>query len=235
MHVQLPQLRRSIPARAGKPEAKGRIKGTLSDHPPVSGGSRGWGWGRPAHPQGPSPRARGSPRVRWASTFFKGTIPARAGKPEAKGRIKGTLSDHTPHARGWSRHGADLAARRPGFPPRARGKRSRIDDLYLRRGSIPAHVGIDPGQTSGRGPRTPYAREGMGRTPRTTGLRIRGCTVHPLGGAISRAPGSEHAERDSPHRHEAIRKPPQTGLDEADFSDTRPTARWSLPAALHDR
>ena len=38
----------------------------------------------------------------------------------------------------------------------------------------PSGAGMDPGQTSGRGPCTPYAREGMARTPRTTGLRIRG-------------------------------------------------------------
>ena len=88
-------------------------------------------------------------------------------------------------------------------------------------------------QDAGRVHRT--RGKGWRARPEPPGSASEDCTVRPLGGAISRAPGSEHAERDSPHRHEPIRKPPQTGLDEADFSDTRPTARWSLPADLHDR
>ena len=88
-------------------------------------------------------------------------------------------------------------------------------------------------QDAGRVHRT--RGKGWRARPEPPGSASEDCTVRPLGGAISRAPGSEHAERDSPHRHEAIRKPPQTGLDAADFSDTRPTARWSLPADLHDR
>ena len=205
---------------------------------------------------GPSPDARRSSQSTsscWLRRTFEQAPPQRASSGSAVGRVE-RRGEASGACRG-SATGSISLLWRP-WSPVGCGVRGQPDAIASP-GSLQRHPAAGTGMNRRRGckaprkdGRAPHARgwtrvrhqdaghvhrtrgKGWRARPEPPGSASEDCTVRPLGGAISRAPGSEHAERDSPHRHEAIRKPPQTGLDEADFSNTRPTARWSLPADL---
>ena len=158
--VLVPEIRGSIPARAGKPR---KITGQTSFGRvyPRAGGET-IGEVTPAdYSEGLSPRGRGNPGSLRSDRRSVGSIPARAGKPPAQqqGTSEGRRSiparagkPAAPRtdtaARGvYPRAGGETCERPPpvprawGLSPRGRGNRGLLRRFHLGQRSIPARAG----------------------------------------------------------------------------------------------
>ena len=161
------RTRGSIPACAGKPTAASRSSRRRRVHPRVCGEAPGRPW-RTARKPGPSPRVRGSHRLRRRRPRVPGSIPACAGKPARPGRGSGSGGVHPRvcgeahmHPRGWCSI--------TGPSPRVRGSHPAAQLGDLAAGSIPACAGkpITSGRPAAAGRVHPRvcgeARSGMTR------------------------------------------------------------------------
>ena len=95
---------------------------------------------------GPSPRVRGSLRVRPLRTLRHGTIPACAGEPRHFLRLGAIMGDHPRVCGGASSRGA-ARPRARGPSPRVRGSHRRNGQRLREIGTIPACAG-EPSQSS---------------------------------------------------------------------------------------
>src|SRR6266568_2105781 len=112
---------RSIPACAGEPTSRCRLRRRRRVDPRVRGGAGLSARGEVVHP-GRSPRARGSPRQRVFHDLLQGSIPACAGEPTTPSRARPT-SRVDPRVRGGACTARRWTKTRHGRSPRARGSR----------------------------------------------------------------------------------------------------------------
>ena len=132
-------VRRSIPARAGKPPCRRPRRGATGVHPRACGEAAS-GVDKGLIERGPSPRVRGSRRDDRRGHRDRGSIPARAGKPERSAATSRPGRVH-PRACGEAGPPSGGACTCAGPSPRVRG--SPVDAAGLARclGSIPARAG----------------------------------------------------------------------------------------------
>ena len=133
------QIRRLIPARAGKTLPRSGVMPRMRAHPRVCGENSGVGdawWNF----RGSSPRVRGKPRDRAAPVRQDGLIPARAGKTSRWRLIRRARGAH-PRACGENTCFATSTCPTSGSSPRVRGKLGH--DLLGDKadGLIPARAG----------------------------------------------------------------------------------------------
>ena len=134
---------------------------------------------------GLSPRVRGNPRRQPPRRPHSGSIPARAGEPQASGLPSRRLAVY-PRACGGTPPASGAGMRRPGLSPRVRGNRYIGHAGGLGEGSIPARAGEPQGQranpaVAGVYPRacggtcvfSGSVRAGIGLSPRVRGNRLK--------------------------------------------------------------
>ena len=158
-------LLRSIPARAGEPQARWRLVWPVPVYPRACGGAP-CRWPTPSSARGLSPRVRGSPLREYPVAVVHRSIPARAGEPgETLHRLEATKglsprvrgSPATPWVTAWWRGttvypracgGAGIYQQLPladtGLSPRVRGSRAGGAAEAAGGGSIPARAGEPP-------------------------------------------------------------------------------------------
>ncbi len=136
---RVPGRRGIIPACAGSTRPAARGRGRPRDHPRVRGehDSRNTS---PAAYQGPSPRARGAPRLYPRAGPVPGTIPACAGSTKLNQYLRDAIRDH-PRVRGEHTIRHPATSTNVGPSPRARGARGGHGAGGGRRGTIPACAG----------------------------------------------------------------------------------------------
>ena len=133
------ELRRLIPAHAGKTSRRARRRARSAAHP-RSRGENGRIQRRCAAHSGSSPLTRGKPtNLRWQVPQM-GLIPAHAGKTTAWERRLVMLRAH-PRSRGENSIVRPLRGAARGSSPLTRGKQSLTYWVAARRGLIPAHAG----------------------------------------------------------------------------------------------
>ena len=130
---------RSIPASAGNPPRLPRTPSALRVHPRERGESA-IGVPRGSLGAGPSPRARGIPRLPAARSMPTGSIPASAGNP-GRPPASGCGATVHPRERGESGRGRRGLASFAGPSPRARGIPGGRARFAAPPGSIPASAG----------------------------------------------------------------------------------------------
>ena len=132
----------SIPACAGKPEARNRTAVKEAVHPRVCGEASILHI-RNSAGKGPSPRVRGSPELPRRIRKWRGSIPACAGKPR---RLVAREHHEGVHPRVCGEAGpAEHQLRhRAGPSPRVRGSLHGVRSLQAAAGSIPACAGKPP-------------------------------------------------------------------------------------------
>ena len=145
-------MKRSIPARAGKPWASASAARRKAVYP-RAGGETWNGCQRGPAPRGLSPRGRGNRRPVPTLRTAVRSIPARAGKPPA-GPAAPADARVYPRAGGETVCDRRIAGRVGGLSPRGRGNRYRTGQRAGVRGSIPARAG-KPGRLP---PATPAGR-----------------------------------------------------------------------------
>ena len=133
------QIRRLIPARAGKTLPRSGVMPRMRAHPRVCGENSGVGdawWNF----RGSSPRVRGKPRRAGRPRLIGRLIPARAGKTRAPPGRNRQRTAH-PRACGENRAADSIVRRASGSSPHVRGKRhaSRLRPGF--HGLIPARAG----------------------------------------------------------------------------------------------
>ena len=130
---------RSIPACAGEPKSRTKMKTTPSVYPRVCGGtSLLQTIIRPR--QGLSPRVRGNPCASLSSTLRSGSIPACAGEPEAASCSRMGCRVY-PRVCGGTMDFPFQLRHSTGLSPRVRGNRMRNSNWIVQSGSIPACAG----------------------------------------------------------------------------------------------
>ena len=149
--------RGSIPASAGKPKRRSTPWEPARVYPRECGETGGAGAGIPA-PPGLSPRVRGNRSGIVADRLLPGSIPASAGKPEAR-----ATSSHS--GRVYPRECGETSCRLPrlhpgsGLSPRVRGNRQPGPWQARWAGSIPASAGKPALYAYYRGSLRVYPRE----------------------------------------------------------------------------
>ena len=129
----------SIPARAGEPSPAPGRGAAPAVYPRACGGAVSIGR-RPRRASGLSPRVRGSQRAQRADRDPAGSIPARAGEPEAT-KHDGPRRGVYPRACGGARRIGQDALLAYGLSPRVRGSRRARDPHEADHRSIPARAG----------------------------------------------------------------------------------------------
>ena len=171
---------RSIPARAGEPSAFTSSQSSSRVYPRACGGTGGCPTSC-QYARGLSPRVRGN---RWAGhppAKHDGSIPARAGEPNARATGRWQPAVY-PRACGGTGQPIAPSSGLFGLSPRVRGNQSRSWSSMQPAGSIPARAGepTQGGNNSGAKPVYPRACGGTSAsrpsTGTTTGLspRVRG-------------------------------------------------------------
>ena len=133
------QIRRLIPARAGKTLPRSGVMPRMRAHPRVCGENSGVGdawWNF----RGSSPRVRGKPRRAGRPRLIGRLIPARAGKTRAPPGRNRQRTAH-PRACGENTYVATPWCYGEGSSPRVRGKLRDIQIRYWDRGLIPTRAG----------------------------------------------------------------------------------------------
>ena len=148
--VTAPEVAGSIPACAGKPDRGCLRRSVPGVHPRVCGEAEIVR--APELPgRGPSPRVRGSPTPGRGSASSAGSIPACAGKPNARPRVRFQCRVH-PRVCGEARRGSGARPWRSGPSPRVRGSPDPALQEAAPAGSIPACAG-KPRRAGWRTPR----------------------------------------------------------------------------------
>ena len=131
--------RGSIPACAGKPEARRPGQPCSRVHPRVCGETSEFAVNQMKQ-QGPSPRVRGNHLADRRGKLREGSIPACAGKPWRRGSASCSAAVH-PRVCGETWRDDSGSTTVPGPSPRVRGNHDDRGRLRRRRGSIPACAG----------------------------------------------------------------------------------------------
>ena len=129
----------TIPARAGETVFYCLSEHLHWDHPRSRGGNLMPGDGDRVF-AGPSPLARGKPKLGTKFTRKDGTIPARAGETSTAPRANHCAGDH-PRSRGGNGISPRCATPSTGPSPLARGKRWLMRLAWMTSGTIPARAG----------------------------------------------------------------------------------------------
>ena len=130
---------RPIPARAGEPCHRSRVRCDIRAYPRPRGGARS-GTRRLGGHRGLSPPARGSPGPDLGRGLAGGPIPARAGEPLLTS-TKGRSSQAYPRPRGGAPEATESPSAEEGLSPPARGSRTGSAIPQRVRGPIPARAG----------------------------------------------------------------------------------------------
>ena len=147
----------SIPASAGEPRTARHPRSRPWVHPRERGGAR-WQSQATTATQGPSPRARGSPRRRRDQSGLPRSIPASAGEPAATAALAPFPGVH-PRERGGAVIGGATSSFAVGPSPRARGSPTRANRVTRWTRSIPASAGEPPSRIAPCGWRRVHPRE----------------------------------------------------------------------------
>ena len=132
-------LHRSIPARAGEPWRQCRSESTGTVYPRACGGTH-HEHGCPTGQLGLSPRVRGNPwRAPWPPSN-PGSIPARAGEPQASPLLY-EFETVYPRACGGTQRPTEPLRNGPGLSPRVRGNLFHYGTSVFSPRSIPARAG----------------------------------------------------------------------------------------------
>ena len=197
-------LRRSIPARAGKPRARRRSCCRRPVYPRAGGETTTWGSGDDST-TGLSPRGRGNPRPWSAASAADRSIPARAGKPPSP-RYSGASRRVYPRAGGETPDASAPEVTDTGLSPRGRGNLQQVDQSTVAQRSIPARAGKPESETARSTLQTVYPRAGGETTSSTaparpwTGLSPRGRGNRHMPPRIDRRAGSIPARAGKPPR-----------------------------------
>ena len=147
---------RSIPACAGKPSCGRPTRAPSAVHPRVCGEAL-LSTEDYANLQGPSPRVRGSRRLRLRGRPPPGSIPACAGKPASTSSARTTSTVH-PRVCGEASQISRCASANPGPSPRVRGSHPAAQLGDLAAGSIPACAGKPTGDAAQASARAVHPR-----------------------------------------------------------------------------
>ena len=128
-----------IPALAGKTWAAASHRDSRRAHP-RAGGENHYEYARPENVKGSSPRWRGKPVRRAASTVWRWLIPALAGKTQATNATASSVGAH-PRAGGENEALGFAINQQMGSSPRWRGKQKGVLPCSLFPGLIPALAG----------------------------------------------------------------------------------------------
>ena len=139
---------RSIPARAGKPKSRLPRSRSMRVYP-RAGGETGWQLLCLTEYIGLSPRGRGNRVGRCKRRCPRGSIPARAGKPQRYAAVHGQRQVY-PRAGGETHGQQRPTQRRSGLSPRGRGNRRTRGRMAHGGRSIPARAG-KPGRGAAAG------------------------------------------------------------------------------------
>ncbi len=197
---------RSIPACAGEPGSRPGPTPTTRVHPRVRGGAKGVRSVNRDH-AGPSPRARGSLRLRRPPHRRLRSIPACAGEPSRPATGTGREPVH-PRVRGGASAARSASTAQGGPSPRARGSPvGRVSALAGQR-SIPACAGeprttdhddasdqVHPRVRGGASRRARDPGAARGPSPRARGSRRRGTDAPGAAGSIPACAGEPAAPR----------------------------------------
>ena len=165
----------SIPAQAGEPCCRQRMRTSIWVYPRAGGGTRSSLLGNFSL-LGLSPRRRGNRHERRSVGGVPGSIPAQAGEPRS-GRRRRSPRRVYPRAGGGTRKMTGPTSLRTGLSPRRRGNPRCRGRPPARHGSIPAQAG-EPIWKSGSGGRS-------GVYPRAGGGTNRGMVVGESEGGLS--------------------------------------------------
>ena len=116
---------RSIPARAGEPHLRHRRGRGAQVYPRACGGTRTI-YSRPGAWTGLSPRVRGNPGFPLHDAGIDGSIPARAGEPDAESGTRTVLTVY-PRACGGTGYSVATWVWAHGLSPRVRGNPLRAN------------------------------------------------------------------------------------------------------------
>ncbi len=163
----------TIPACAGSTEVSRPWPTSPGDHPRVRGEHPDW-QGSDRTGLGPSPRARGAPKMHPDQVVLSGTIPACAGSTPTSAPPARWAGDH-PRVRGEHYECRSDAVARGGPSPRARGAPGTARRWWRAGGTIPACAGSTP-PTSERATRSGDHPRVRGEHPSTSDT-----TVSPMG------------------------------------------------------
>ena len=130
---------RSIPARAGEPERRGRRLSASPVYPRACGGTQQCAE-LSGGLHGLSPRVRGNLVGHVSAGLKDRSIPARAGEPASAGTVESWASVY-PRACGGTRRSWAPRLGQMGLSPRVRGNRARPSQAGRGGGSIPARAG----------------------------------------------------------------------------------------------
>ena len=195
VEVPHPFRPRSIPARAGEPSATGSAWTSWTVYPRACGGTTGYH--RVSNfRQGLSPRVRGNQHRILGGADLLGSIPARAGEPLRRTRLR-VLDTVYPRACGGTINISPHIDIQQGLSPRVRGNLViRLDMLPIVR-SIPARAGeprvtflmstgkkVYPRACGGTIATTMNMPMRVGLSPRVRGNRIDGNAGLPAGRSI---------------------------------------------------
>ncbi len=129
----------TIPACAGEPGVRTTGMPSPADYPRVCGGTSFRGQGiTPTN--GLSPRVRGNPGFGLAAAGSFGTIPACAGEPRTRERLRGLRTDY-PRVCGGTHRVLRVRVGIGGLSPRVRGNPAALPSDTVRGGTIPACAG----------------------------------------------------------------------------------------------
>ena len=127
------------PAYAGKSKKCEKCRPGLWDHPRVCGEKSGQGFGRLVK-RGSPPRMRGKASIGPPTSFCMGITPAYAGKSHSQSSSSIHTRDH-PRVCGEKMNRREMTAKRPGSPPRMRGKGLHVQNAAQNVGITPAYAG----------------------------------------------------------------------------------------------
>ena len=184
----------SIPAGAGEPGRRGRIRTRGEVYPRGCGGTSGIA-PTPDKMWGLSPRVRGNRRRVDEQPPSDRSIPAGAGEPFREA-ISSRSSEVYPRGCGGTATGLNYAAAVEGLSPRVRGNRLRGVGGEARLGSIPAGAGEPRPAGSPRMPPRVYPR-GCGGTRRRHGAGVDSDGLSPRVRGNRRGSGQAGADRGS--------------------------------------
>ena len=221
----------SIPARAGEPAASSRTPFQRRVYPRTGGGTARE-CGRGVVPRGLSPHGRGNQRRVLGVVPRLGSIPARAGEPQATpildAMLKAEVYPRTGGGTSAIASSRDLSA---GLSPHGRGNLEDLPDPHPPPGSIPARAGepSDPRPTNGT--MAVYPRTGGGTCQLACEtLRPEGLSPHGRGNRMAGSPavasrGSIPARAGEPRVPGTLPHPPRVGSIPARAGEPLPSNR----------
>ena len=140
--IRKAEQRRSIPARAGKPDPRSSNVTLLKVHPRSCGETRNSRSPKPCT-RGPSPLVRGNRQHRQEPVHVVRSIPARAGKPSGTA-TSGCMRRVHPRSCGETAAAGIVINEGSGPSPLVRGNHAYAVEAARRVGSIPARAGKPP-------------------------------------------------------------------------------------------